>query len=260
MALDIGKADEANSMSVLNLILSRRRIIRAGAAFAGFIAILLLIVALAWPRVWTFGSLQISLHNTRNSCLVTEGALLIWALTSDRTWRLLRAIRRNFSRPQQAVAAVLGVNAVLAIYALLSYPQNLTDYTRMANDDLAEPLQYKYGQVFVPQDNFAARCCAELPANARILYHGINEGWVFAYDVYPRRVFMLPSDWWHLAASCHLKPWFSYLPSDPLEAYWHRAATSSANERDTFIREHGITHEVFFDAQNPAACRWEAVR
>jgi hypothetical protein len=191
---------------------------------------------------------------------VAEGALLVWAATSKRTWRLIRAIRGKFSRGQQLVAAALSVNAVLAIYSLLSYPQNLTDYTRMARDDLTKSVQKKYGQVFVPLDNFAARCCTELPSNARILYHGINEGWVFSYAVYPRRVFMLPSDWWHLAASCHLKPWFSYLPNDPLEEYWHRTGPSSPGEREAFIRSHHITHEVFFDAQNPAACRWEALQ
>ncbi len=99
-----------------------------------------------------------------------------------------------------------------------------------------------------------------MPPDARILYHGSQEGWVFTYEVYPRRVFMLPSEWWRLSASWHLKPWFQDLPKDRLEAYWSRTVTPEPGEREAFIRTHGITHEVFYEVENPAACRWEAVR
>jgi hypothetical protein len=226
----------------------------------GVAALLLIGVALAWPGLWQLGSIKISLRNTRNLSYVVEGALLVWLATSDHARNFIRAIRTTFSWQWQVVLALLMANAAVTVSAMLVYPQSLTDNFRTARDDVAECSQIKYGREFAPLENFAARCGADLSADARILYHGFQEGWVFAYEVYPRRVYMLPSEWWRLAASCHLKPWFQYLPKDPLETYWNRTLASSPSERQAFIRAHGITHEVFYDAEKPAACRWEAVR
>jgi hypothetical protein len=241
-------------------LLPRRSMLRASAIGVGVAALLLTGVALVWPGLWQLGPFKISLRNTRNLSFVVEGALLVWLATSDRVRKFVRAIRTTFSWQWQLVLALLIANVAVAVSAMLVYPQNLTDNFRAARDDVAESIQIKYGHEFAPLENFAARCCANLPADACILYHGFQEGWVFAYEVYPRRVYMLPSQWWRLAASCHLKPWFLYLPKDPLETYWNHALASNPTERQAFIRAHGITHEVFYDAEKPAACRWEAVR
>ncbi len=246
--------------TLLKALSPRRAVIRPCALAVASVAVVLMAVALIWPDYWNVGRFRISLHTTRNLALVAELAIVVWIAAAPRTARLLAVVRQKLSLPRQALAVLLIVNGLFALYVFLTYPQTLTDTFRSAREDLAESKQIRYGHAFVPLDNFAARCSADLPTDARILYHGLQEGWVFAYDVYPRRVFMLPSDWRRLAASCHLKPWFSYLPQDPLEPYWHQTAAALPDERETFIRDHHITHEVFFDAQNPAACRWEVVR
>jgi hypothetical protein len=245
---------------LLKLLSPNRTAIRLCALSLAGIALLLIAVAIGWPGTWEIGPAKLSLHTTRNLVLLAEFALLAWLSTYKRVPKLIAAHRKTFSWPRQLVALLLSANVAVAVAALIVYPQNLLDSFRAARDDQIQPIRFKYGENFVPLENFAARCRENLPADARVLYHGLQEGWVFAYEVYPRRVFMLPSDWRHLAASCHLKPWFQYLPKDPLETYWKLEAPPEPDERENFISAHGITHEVFFDAKNPTACRWEVVR
>ena len=109
-------------------------------------------------------------------------------------------------------------------------------------------------------DEFAARCCRELPPDARILFHGSHVGSAFAYVVYPRKVFRLPSEAFQVAASIESRPCVKGYPKDPVEAYWHRELPLRLEDREEFIRAHGITHEVFYEADRSAESRWEKVR
>ena len=70
-------------------------------------------------------------------------------------------------------------------------------------------------------DRFSDDCCHLIPINARVLYHGPTEGLELAYELYPRRVFMLPReqrDLFHNGWYTDL--WCRGISPDPLDDCW----------------------------------------
>jgi len=215
-----------------------------------------LVTKMWWPNTAT----DRLLRNTRKPALFLEAAILVSILTFDRPWRLLEVIWSDWNRRQRTMFAAVILNVLAGIFYMLNYPEHLIENYHGAITDARPSLRKIVGQDSVPVEGFAAKCCDELPGDARILYHGAQEGWLFAHEVHPRRVFILPSEGAELSSTWHKNRWLSKLPADPLNGYWDHPIAASAEERRNFIRSHGITHEVFYDAADSTHCRCEAIQ
>jgi hypothetical protein len=109
-------------------------------------------------------------------------------------------------------------------------------------------------------EHFARQVVERTPADARILYQGRTAVVRLAYEVYPRRVFMLPQDFRTMATQWHVQPWMRDAPNDPHEAYWHQFLPVVNADQETFIREHAITYLARFDETDMSKCKLERVR
>src|SRR5262249_12605905 len=97
-------------------------------------------------------------------------------------------------------------------------------------------------------DIFCKQCDKEIPADARILFHGPNYGLILAYELYPRRVFMLPQEQKHMFHFCwQEEKWCAGIAADPLDRYWKWDPPLAPVSEDQFIKEHQITCVVTYD-------------
>ena len=81
-----------------------------------------------------------------------------------------------------------------------------------------------------------------------------------AYEVYPRRVFILPQEMSAMAESWHAQPQLRDLRPDAHESYWHQFIPRDSVDPAMFIREHRIDYVATFDEYNLSQCRLEPVR
>ena len=79
----------------------------------------------------------------------------------------------------------------------------------------------------------------------------------FAYEVYPRRVFILPQEMTRMAKSWHKQPQLSDLPPDPHEPYWHQFLPKDSPDPADFIRQHEINYVATFDECDLSRCSLE---
>lgn len=241
-------------------LLRKRHVVQRCAAAVAIICGVLLAFKVARLSVWHSIGLDLLVRSSFWPTLVLEAALLVCLFTSEGFWRALKQVRGSWTRRQQFMLLALCLNCFAAVNCLVNYPELLVNNYRTATLSTHPKLRKMRGALLVPIDSLAATCRKQTPKNARILYHGSQEGWVFAYQVYPRCVYMLPSDWSQLSATWHVKRWLQNLWSDPLEKYWDRDIVMTDAEREKFIRDHKITHEVFYDAADPKHCRCEVLR
>ncbi len=187
-------------------------------------------------------------------------ALIVWAATSDLVLKAMRVDWRSWGWQRTAVLLLLGLHGLLAFRSVLYYPEHVITNHWLSLQHSADRNNQSPDQMPGRIDEFAARCRRELPPDAHILFHGSHEGSVFAYEVYPRKVFRLPSEAFQVVADIESRPCVKGFPKDPVEAYWNRQLPLRPEDREAFIRGHGITYEVFYDADRTAECRWEKVR
>ena len=93
------------------------------------------------------------------------------------------------------------------------------------------------------------------------MYRGPTEGLVLAYELYPRRVFMLPSEQralFHNGWQTDL--WCRGMAPDPLEDCWEWDPPLPELTAEQFIAQHGITHIVVYDNTEEANCTIQALR
>jgi hypothetical protein len=243
-----------------NLLLRKRHVIQRCAAAVAIICGLLIAFKLARLSVWDLIGLDLLVRSTFWPSIMLEAALVVCLFTSDWFWRTVQQVRSSWTKAQQFMLLALCLNCCAAVNCLVNYPELLSNNYHIATLNERQHLRNIRGYRSVPIENLAVICCRQTPKNAHILYHGTHEGWIFAYEVYPRRVYMLPTDSSKLSASWHLKRWLHNLWPDPLEKYWDRKVTMTEAEREDFIQEHKITHEVFYDAAHPEQCRCEVLR
>src|SRR5205085_7961620 len=117
------------------------------------------------------------------------------------------------------------------------YPGYL-EFERRAIADSYRLASYELNGRRLPSiESFSRRICAELPSDARILFHGQTAGLRMAYEVYPRPVFMLPQEMRTMAASWHVQPQLRDLPGDPNTEYWNQRLREAPAEEGQFIAE-----------------------
>ena len=247
-----------------------------------FVSILISIVA---PRRYRFGPISVSFDGVMKSVLEWFAAYVVWRITYDgfgawlKRWlaplerhadevgaqirraapRLRDQWRRGNWR-ERLVLLVIGCQTLLALYAAEGYPREL-EFQRGAAEYIRQfPYQHPDGKPAPTLEYFCEAIRSATPPEARILFRGRTPATRLAYEVYPRRLFMLPQDYTALACAWHVQPWCRQLPDDPHAAYWRQFLPKSSIEAATFIREHGITHVAAFDEYDMNLCRIEPVK
>ncbi len=94
-----------------------------------------------------------------------------------------------------------------------------------------------------------------LPADARILYHGGPECMILAYELYPRRVFLLPEEQVRLC-----EEWVFGREAQP-SIRWPASLDVPSVDKEQFLREHRITHDLaLIKSGSTAVCRSRRLR
>ena len=156
--------------------------------------------------------------------------------------------------------AAIACQALIVLRFWQGYPAYL-EYERNALANSYRAPTFKIDGRDLPLvESFSRRVCAQVPPDARILFHGQTAGLRFAYEVYPRRVFLLPQDMRNLAAGWHVQPQLRSLPEDRQLAFWQKRLPNTVADERQFIREHRIDYVVTFDEYELAKCRVEPVR
>jgi hypothetical protein len=260
---------------------TRRWINRLGFALMLFCAALTAAATLA-PTQWEIGPVALSLRSVRNPAFGLIVGYIMWRMTYDGyglwvkrrllrlegygngigqrapgVWRQFRELWRRWGWRERSVFAVVAAQALFVLRFWQGYPSYLAQ-ERQAQEHSYRTAAYVVNGQHVPNlECFGRRVNEQLPPTARILYHGQTAALRFAYEVYPRRVFMLPQELTALAASWHVQPQLRDIPEDRQLAYWRqRLPNASVNEQD-FIRDHRIDYVVTFDEYDLARSRVE---
>ena len=264
--------------------LGRRLISRVGFLLM-FLAAALTVTAAFFPGRWQIGPALISLRSMRNPLAATVLGYVLWRSTYDGfgQWfkRRIRSLEnygdqlgvwskrvgRRFVaawlrwgwRERLMFAAVAG-QTFFALHFWQDYPAYLENEHRAIDNLHRMPTYELNGHRLPVVESFSRRLCAEVPADARILFHGQTAGLRLAYDVYPRQVFMLPQEMRTLAASWHVQAEVGDLPADRKMAYWQERLPEASIDERQFIAEHRINYVVTFDEYDLANCRVEPAR
>ena len=263
---------------------ARRRLNRLSFALIFIFAGLAVFVAIA-PGRHQIGPLSVSMRSLRNPVCALAVAYIVWRATYDgaggwllkRLWpwesdsQWLMAIGRrvlvNFPaawrswnwRGRFMFALVAGQTLWVARF-WEDFPSVLSfERSAMANAYASSTYEMD-GRRLPTLECFSRRVCEQVPAEARILFHGRTAAMRFAYEVHPRQVFMLPQEMRELACSWHVQPQLRDLPDDPHLRFWHDKLPTTYTEPAEFIRDHRIDYIVTFDEDDLAACRVEAAR
>ena len=250
---------------------------------AGFAAMLIFAVALAVgtfaPYRFRIGPFSISLRGVRNPMLGLLAGYIVWRTTYDGFGSWLKRwtdrigdpagghAKRNFARAfelwrtwgwrQRTMLLVLICQAIVVAQFWQTYP-TLLNFEREAQ---ANTFRYTSfgppGHELSLLEHFCREICEQTPPNARILFHGRTPAMRFAYEVYPRRVFILPQEMTAMAESWHVQPQLRDLPADPHELYWHQYLPHDSADPTAFIREHAIDYVATFDEYDLSRCRLE---
>jgi len=228
---------------------------------------------LVYPHRWDLGFARISLHSPGNPAMCLAAAFWIWRATAvSHRGRLTRAIQgvtqqiRPYWKRWDWRRRLMFAAMVAGVASTGSWAINYLVELREDREELAElstrPSVEKGSARETCLQYFARQCRRAIPAHGRILYRGDDWGMPFAYEVYPRRVFMLPDDM-AFAAACwngHYFPRQRGKADDPLDDYWMRRTPKVDCDPAEFVSGRGITHVVTFDRKDPAKCKIEAIR
>jgi hypothetical protein len=194
-------------------------------------------------------------------------AVAIVVLTTNQRWRLswalldrFRGLWRSWTWRARLVAIALLLHMALISKTILGYWEQTSGQFSAHEINQSTVLSYT-GKILCNFDYFCRACNAKIPADARILYHGGNEGLILAFELYPRRVFMLPQEQRDMFHNCWRNElWCRGMAADPLDECWEWDPAAIDVPEEQFLKEHGITHVVMFDSLSASNCRIQAVR
>ncbi len=221
---------------------------------------------LAIDLQWQVAPIIVLIKPTLAFMLAALAAAIV-ALTAGRQWSRMwellgrcRLLWRGWNWRARFIAAALLIHVVLISKSLPGYWEQTSGLFLSHETAQSTTLSYT-GKILCNFDFFCLACGDRIPADARILFHGGNEGLILAFELYPRRVFMLPQEQRDMFHNCWKKElWCRGMAADPLDKFWRWDPPLNTVPEDKFIEEHGITHVVMFDPLNAANCRIQAVR
>ncbi|MFN7986461.1 MAG: hypothetical protein U0529_03250 [Thermoanaerobaculia bacterium] len=245
----------------------RRRVHRWALVGCGVFAFVVSVVLIR-PGVYLVGPLSIGLDSLRNPLLELGAAVLVALATGEHSHLLLLEASRRFrlawsggTTGGKAFALVLAAKVVMTGVDLARLSDQLFSGLREGRPEKLEPLEevFARGGRYAQFERFFGRCRRELPDDARVLYVGRAEGQLLAYVLYPRPVFMHPTDRYVAWVGHQVLDLGLPLPDDPLFP-GGLAPPLEAPSLETFVAARRITHEVRFVESDLAACRIEAIR
>jgi hypothetical protein len=147
----------------------------------------------------------------------------------------------------RTVLIFLAINVAMITNSFCTYWKHTSTIFSYHNELLASSCD-ENGRAAPNFDNFCRRCREEIPSDAKILYRGPNEGLVLAYELYPRRMYLLPQDQHDMFYNCWCREtWCQNMAPDPLEHYWKWDQPCTSISPEKFIADHQITYLVTFD-------------
>jgi hypothetical protein len=227
------------------------------------------LVATLYPHWWHAGRWLRFLHHSRNPAVLSVAVLLLWYAAVDpkgdairrvgralahllATWKLWDWRRRSFF-------LIATCNLTMMLFHASRYPQLMFQDRENRRFATAVP-QGGIGSSKVSSiEHFARQIVEQTPPEARILFQGRTAVMRLAFEVYPRRVFMLPQDYRTMATHWHVQPWLRNPPIDRHEPYWHQFIPIVNADPDAFLRQHAITHVARFDETDSSRCMLERV-
>jgi len=244
-----------------------RRAVRLLALAAMVVSAVLIVIVLVAPFRIYIGPLRISLRTSRNPGMVLVSSWVVWYLLArilpDERSRLRAALYALWYPPRlvhRVCLSLAGAQLLLLTNSWLGFADHVFGMHRWTLMQRTEPTFFDGERDYANLEYLAAVCRHEMPPESRILYHGHIEGMVFAYEVYPRKVYMHPADLYEIARSWHKQRWLEGMPDDPLEKFWQQDFPKEFVSPEQFNQDHHITHEVWFDETQPTACVWRTVR
>ncbi len=245
-----------------------RRRTHRGAIVAIGLFLVVVAVVLVRPGIYVVGPLVIGLDSLRNPLLELGAAILVTLATRKRTFQRrfevphrFRAYWSGWTTGGRIFAVVLTAKTLMTGVNLVRLPSLCYPFDRSARTGIEEPIE----DVFASEDRYAQferffeKCRQELPADARVLYIGRSEGQLLAYILYPRPVFMHPTDRYVAWIGHQVLDLGVPLPDDELFPGSLPPPLEAPSLAD-FIEVHRITHEVRFVESDLPACRIRAIR
>jgi hypothetical protein len=251
---------------------------RAGVALM-LIGMFGITVGMFAPYRFQIGPLSVSMRGLRNPILGLLAGYVLWRKTYDGFGRWLRdrtewiagpaidgasrsfaqllGLWRNWDWRPRAMFVLIVCQALLLLRFWSTYP-TLLNYQRDAQANTVRFASFgPPGHELSLLEHFCQEVCEQTPPNARILFHGHTPAMRFAYEVFPRRVFILPQEMTAMAESWHVQPQLRDLPADPHEPYWHQFMPHDSADPTAFIRQHAIDYVATFDEYDLSRCRVE---
>jgi len=245
----------------------RRRTHRGAVVACGFFAFVVSLVLLR-PGLYTVGPVVIGLESLRNPLLELGAAVLVTLVTRKRSFHIpleaplrLRALWSGWTTGDRVFAIVLTAKLLITSLNLLRLPGQYFPFLRESATGIDEPLEkvFANGNRYAQFERFFERCRQELPDDARVLYSGRSEGQLLAYILYPRPVFMHPTDRYVAWIGHQVLDLGRPLPDDELFP-GSLPPPLEVPSVESFVAAHRITHEVRFVESDLPACRIRAIR
>ncbi len=229
-------------------------------------------LALLRPGIYTVGPLVIGLESLRNPLLELGAAVLVALATRRRSFHLpfgfrlepplrLRRLWFGWTPGGRVFAIVLTAKLLITSLNLLRLPGQYLPSLRDFGDRIDDPLEevFARGNRYEQFERFFERCRQELPDDARVLYSGRSEGQLLAYILYPRPVFMHPTDRYVAWIGHQVLDLGRPLPDDELFP-GNLPPPLGVPSLESFVAARRITHEVRFVESDLAECRIGTIR
>lgn len=249
-----------------------RRRAHRGALVACVLFAVVVSLALLRPGIYTAGPLVIGLESLRNPLLELGAAVLVALATRRRSFHLsfgfrlepplrLRRLWFGWTPGGRVFAIVLTAKLLITSLNLLRLPGQYLPSLRDLGNGVDDPLEevFARGNRYEQFERFFEQCRQELPDDARVLYSGRSEGQLLAYILYPRPVFMHPTDRYVAWIGHQVLDLGRPLPDDELFP-GSLPPPLVVPSLESFVAARRITHEVRFVESDLAECRIGTIR
>jgi len=157
------------------------------------------------------------------------------------------------------LCALIGQGAISLAYAF-ELPANLNEVFLERAKLTTTPVSIREGDRYVHWEFFIPQWKKTIPSRASLAYRGQWEGPLVAYELYPRRLYLLPNDAQRLAANWNNHRWLAKktrgksLHDRWVDEYWFERSSWPTFDLKSFIQERGITFLLTFDEADEKTC------